>query len=84
MEESYLDGLLAYCLGQVFPHTGYLQKFNINTVEELYDYLLIDPLINADAKTTVIAHRIAASFSLIMQSIIIWSRVILTDLIKKS
>ncbi|MDE9445290.1 hypothetical protein KKJ04_06660 [Xenorhabdus bovienii] len=64
LEESYRDGLLAYCLGQVFPHTGSLQKFNINTVEELYDYLLIDPLMNADAKTTVIAHRISSLLQL--------------------
>ncbi|MCG3470700.1 neuraminidase-like domain-containing protein [Xenorhabdus bovienii] len=60
LDESYRDALLDYSLGQVFCNDEKLKIFNIDTVDELYEYLLIDPEMNAEFKTTRVAHVISS------------------------
>ncbi|EBV3755362.1 hypothetical protein DOJ06_23900 [Salmonella enterica subsp. enterica serovar Bareilly] len=66
LNQGYRDALLAYYLGQYVPNSGNSTLTSlVQTPEDVYEYLLIDPLVNNDVQTS----RVAQAMSSIQQYI---------------
>lgn len=60
LSEGYRDALLAYSLGQVCRKSSQPGLQRVATADDLYEYLLVDPLINVAAETTEVAQAISS------------------------
>lgn len=60
LEEGYRDALLAYSLGQVCRKSTQLSPLKLMSADDLYHYLLIDPLVKQGQQTTEVASAISS------------------------
>lgn len=66
LNQGYRSALLAYYIGQYAPNSGDTTLSNmIKTSDDVYEYLLIDPLVTNDVETS----RVAQAMSSIQQYI---------------
>lgn len=66
LNQGYRSALLAYYIGQYAPNSGDTTLSNmIKTPDDVYEYLLIDPLVTNDVQTS----RVAQAMSSIQQYI---------------
>ncbi|EDQ4521355.1 hypothetical protein C6K26_004545, partial [Salmonella enterica subsp. enterica] len=66
LNQGYRNALLSYYLGQYVPNSGNDNLTSlVQTPEDVYEYLLIDPLVNNDVQTS----RVAQAMSSIQQYI---------------
>ncbi|WP_411706086.1 neuraminidase-like domain-containing protein, partial [Edaphovirga cremea] len=59
LNQSYRTALLSYYLGQYAPKTASIKDL-VTTPEDVYEYLLIDPLVTNDVTTSRVAQAISS------------------------